>query len=475
MKKAINASNFAIWDYDPEKNTTHVNEFYAKLIGYKPNKFNDGWWIQKLHPDDVESVQKAIEEHISGQTKHLNYEYRIKTEEGSWKWINTRAKFYKAEKHLIGTFLDITDRKFAEMKYELLYRIMNISTESELDLPEKIKKILCQIKSSFDYETSMVHIFNTSMNRLELIGMAGNQDNKFLDRAIGLIEEIYSRNMMVESDISIKKPPRDTHMIGIPIMLNRKVTGVLSIFKDKTDSSEIELYKLIANHIGTIIERENLKLEIRQTAIIQERQRLARDLHDSLNQSLYSLSLISNGGHDFLDQEKYAKVKDTFSQIDEIVHETQKELRYLIFNLKPSILEEEGLESALKNRLMLVEKRAGIQFELNYHLNGAFSAEIESNLYNIIIEALNNIVKHSQSEKLVISISELDEAIEVLISDFGVGFDPSVIDKSNQGIKNIKSRVKNIRGELHLFSKPGQGCKIQIFLPKDLLLVTIRK
>jgi len=142
-----------------------------------------------------------------------------------------------------------------------------------------------------------------------------------------------------------------------------------------------------------------------------------------------------------------------------------EEMRLLIFELRPPILEQEGLMAALEARLEAVEERVGLKTQLKLEGEGELSQDIQEGLYRIALEALNNVLKHAQASCVTVSLIHGLQVTELKIADDGVGFDLSTAQKSGGlGLKGMKERAEQIGGQLTVKSQPGMGTTVQVEL-----------
>ncbi len=195
----------------------------------------------------------------------------------------------------------------------------------------------------------------------------------------------------------------------------------------------------------------------------EERKRLSQELHDSLGQNLL---VIKNQ----IDLYKSSEVKDETElvEISNLIKESISEVKEISSNLHPHQLERLGLIKAVKAMVNKIAASANIEIDTKLDdLTGFFSPEAEINIYRIIQESLNNILKHSGSDKAIVEIKKEKEIIHLVVEDFGKGFDINDTDTQNKfteglGLKSMKERVRLLNGEIKIDSSPNTGTKISI-------------
>jgi len=220
-----------------------------------------------------------------------------------------------------------------------------------------------------------------------------------------------------------------------------------------------------------------------ELAVAAERNRLARDLHDSVTQSLYSLTLFTQAARERAEAGDLERVTHTLARIADTARRGLKEMRLLVYELRPLALEDEGLVKALQQRLEMVEGRSGLQTRLEVQPDKAVElpAHIEKELYRIAQEALNNALKHAQATSVTVRLTVTPspahrgepaepsgpatggQRIEFEVSDDGCGFDPrEIVDKGGMGLTSIRERAEGLGGTLSLNSVPGQGTTLKV-------------
>ena len=214
------------------------------------------------------------------------------------------------------------------------------------------------------------------------------------------------------------------------------------------------------------IENAHLYDQSRELAVLQERTRLARDLHDSVTQSLYSLVLLTEGWRRLLSAGSGSQTEDYLGRIGEIAQQALCEMRLLIHELRPPMLEEEGFVGAVRKRLDAVEKRVGIEARVVMDDLVELPASLEEGLYWITQEALNNALKHAGAKSEMVRICVEDEMVMLEIADDGQGFDlEAARDRGGMGLSSMEERVREMRGTLAIESAQGKGTTVKVQVP----------
>ncbi len=216
-----------------------------------------------------------------------------------------------------------------------------------------------------------------------------------------------------------------------------------------------------------IEERERAEEELAQqraeAAVAEERNRLARDLHDSVTQSIYSLTLLSEAGKRMAEAKDLDQLATNQSRIGDISQQALQEMRLLVYELRPPALETEGLVGALEHRLEIVEKRAGIDARLIVEGDPKLPADLEEELYRITQEALNNALKHAQASTVLVLLRVDAKSVSLQVQDDGRGFEPEAARVSGGlGLATMAERAERIGGQLTIQSTPNEGTVVKV-------------
>lgn len=207
-----------------------------------------------------------------------------------------------------------------------------------------------------------------------------------------------------------------------------------------------------------------LVLEVQQRTALEERQRLARDLHDSVSQALYGVSLGINTALVLFDTDR-AKAREALDYALSLAHGGLWEMRTLIFELRPESLEMEGLLAAITKQVEAIRSRHGITVELSICCEPEVSLAVKEALYRVTQEALQNAIKHAQANRLEVSLTCERDTLRLGVCDDGIGFDPAADYPGHLGLRSMHERVAKVGGTLEVDSASGQGTQIHAAIP----------
>jgi signal transduction histidine kinase len=268
--------------------------------------------------------------------------------------------------------------------------------------------------------------------------------------------------------------PGDVHPFGV---LGVDVTAS-RLFNDE----EIHFLEAVANVVALAIAQgqshqaierrveertrdieQRLVAAAQDTAVLEERQRLARDLHDSVTQALYGITLHAQAARRLLSSGDGASAADSLRALQNTAQEALDEMRLLIFELRPPVLEQIGLAAALQARLTAVEGRANLQTRLIAEEIDNLPSPVEQALYRIAQEALNNALKHAHAQRITVQLRQAQRRVILEIADDGLGFDPAgACQNGGLGLRGIAERVAQLDGTLTLQSTPGSGTRLSV-------------
>jgi signal transduction histidine kinase len=256
-----------------------------------------------------------------------------------------------------------------------------------------------------------------------------------------------------------------TALLVVPLHADSTVIGVLAVVNKPGGFSEedVRIISLFADQAAIAIEHARLQQQGEQAAVTEERQRVARELHDSVTQSLYSVTLYAEAAAMALVAGKQDVASDHLRHLRDTAQEAMREMRMLIFELHPPILEKVGLAAALRNRLSAVEARAGLETNLRVDGEGRLPLWVEEDLYWIAQEALNNVVKHARARSVTVHLMLSQENACLQVQDDGVGFDPATTDtQGGIGLRSMRERAAKVGGRTRVRSSPGQGTLVEV-------------
>lgn len=203
---------------------------------------------------------------------------------------------------------------------------------------------------------------------------------------------------------------------------------------------------------------------IEALAVVHERNRLARELHDSVSQSLYGLVLSSEAARRNLASGQVDTSANELDSIAETARAVMAEMRMLIYGLRPSEIEDQGLQRALAFRLATVERRAGLHTTFTYDVANDLPMRTEIELERITTEALTNAIRHARATTVDVSVRQVGDRVILQVQDNGAGFDNAAL-AYGFGLRGMQERAERLGGSLTVDSTPGAGTLVRLEAP----------
>ena len=261
---------------------------------------------------------------------------------------------------------------------------------------------------------------------------------------------------------------------GLPFSL-LYIAGLIFVASYSTLTLEAETSRRKSEALLAELQAANQQLQeyagqAEDLAIAEERNRLARDLHDSVAQTLYGLALQSEAAARKLAAGQLESAGQSLQEIRQNALQTLQEIRLMIFELRPPILQAEGLPAALLARLATVERRSGIRTRVEVEDFGRLPAAVENGLYRIAQEALNNVLKHAQAREVTLVLRRENDRVYLEVVDDGIGFEPDLLSPTSSvhgglGLHSMTERASQMGGEIQVHSEPGKGTRICVEVP----------
>ncbi len=255
-------------------------------------------------------------------------------------------------------------------------------------------------------------------------------------------------------------------VILIPIREIGQLSGVMAIFggAKKLSLEEKSLAAAVADLLATAAENAQLQKRSKDAAVIEERQRLARALHDSVTQSLYSLTLFTEAGREHTATGNQERALHFMERSSETAHRALREMRMLLYELRPPELARLGLVEALRYRLEAVERRLGMEASLSVKHILPIPTDVEDAMFWIAQEALNNALRHAGASKVSLTLDFQPQRILVAIVDNGCGFGVEDVPVGGMGLVGMRERARKIGARLDVVSSPGRGTRVEVKL-----------
>jgi signal transduction histidine kinase len=251
----------------------------------------------------------------------------------------------------------------------------------------------------------------------------------------------------------------------LPLQIRGRTLGVLAIIGpqgSRFTTGQLALFQSIADQLGVAIENARLFEKAEEAAIAAERNRLARDLHDAVTQTLFSASLIA----DVLPKIWEKKPVEGHKRLEELRQLTRgalSEMRTLLLELRPAALMDTDLGDLIGHQVNAFSARTRLSVSYERNCEGNSPPEVKEMFYRITQEAFNNIAKHADASQVSVKLDSHAEQVELVIQDDGNGFDLEEGMTEGLGLGIMQERARNVGAQLEIYSQIHAGTRLRIF------------
>jgi PAS domain S-box-containing protein len=406
-----------------------------------------------------------------------------------WHHISVRINKFDDERGKVIFLRDITDRQDTnEVRQQAREEMFNLlrsffkSANTSQSTNDFFRDVLFQIAYTFHAESGAICLVDPLLKskkfKFSLMAKYGElMEDK--DTLSNLQEALVSskwllgnREPLILSDAS--QNPQFSKVADkfeaftvavFPLLYSEQMMGVLILARTEEAgfiSDEIVRLSVVTEELASFIYSDRKR---KSDIALAERHRLAQDLHDSITQKLYGLVTLTEAVKMGLESGAPVDENKMVDRIGENARQALREMRLFLFELEPVDIERDGLVSTIQQRLASVEGRSGIQARMISDSEILLSVEKEIEMYYIVEEALNNILKHANAKSVLVKLKQRKESIYLEIVDNGCGFDSDKVKFGGKGLGNIKERAKRIKGKLKIDSSPEHGTKITLTVP----------
>jgi signal transduction histidine kinase len=379
----------------------------------------------------------------------------------------------------------ILEREVAERTAQLAQRALQLETSARvsrqitsiLDTEALASSVVDLISQSFHYPYVLIYLRDVGSDRLVLRASTVTVGERLRRLKVGrgsvnglaawTNEPVLVRDVSQYSDyLSDDDVLADTQSeLVIPLRVGGRVLGTLDVQSRRLDDfsdEDVRLIQSLGDQIAIAVENARLYDQSRQLAALEERNYLARELHDSVTQLLFSITLTAEAARMLLKQDA-SQVDSRLNRLQALAHQAMSEMRALIHQTRPGPEAEGGLASHLRALAEERGKRDGLQVTLHVEGNRRLPARHELALYRIVQEALNNVIKHARTDRATVRLHLAGDSLLLEIEDEGVGFDPNRLGRGlpTLGLTSMRERVELLGGTLDVESAPDAGTRIR--------------
>jgi PAS domain S-box-containing protein len=292
----------------------------------------------------------------------------------------------------------------------------------------------------------------------------------FQTQRVFIMRDARARNVSATAASELQDMIQDVAwdtIVAVPLVYHGRGLGVLNAYflpDAHPDGLEVEFLKAIADQAAVAVENARLYHAAQQKAALEERQRLARELHDSVSQALYGIGLGARTARTLLDIDP-ERAGEPLDYVLQLAEAGLTEMRSLIFELRPESLEREGIVTALNRQAKALRARHGLTVDVTTCAEPEASLDIKEAIYRIAQEALHNVVKHARATTITLNLAASEHDLALTIHDNGIGFDPTGSFPGHLGLSSMRERATRLGGAFDIQSAPTRGTTLTATVP----------
>jgi PAS domain S-box-containing protein len=494
LRLAFAGAQEGVWDWNLETGAVVYSAQWTRMLGYEMHEIEPhvGAWERLLHPDDVQRASDILQGVLRGEADY-SAEFRLRHKDGHFVDVLSRGFPVRREPdgvvvRIVGTHLDLTERKRAEAKlradeHRLRSFLENSAVAGWLKdedgryvfLSKNFQRFGMGIeewvgRTDFDFWPREVA---ETFRRNDLAVLKSGQNVEVVEEAV---YPDGSRSWWLNHKFRLEGADGRHYVggLGVDVTARTNAEELLRHAHDELEERVRERTTELANAntalLLEIVERERADVARRELlarlvfAQEDERRRIAREMHDQLGEQLTALGLHVRGLQDAVaDAPALIERADA---LERVTQELDRSVDELVWALRPTALDDLGLRAALENYLQDWSSRGGVAAEL--HTAGLsvdrLSTEIETTLYRIAQEALTNVAKHAKATSVAVLLERRPDHISLVIEDDGVGFDSNAAGRTSQGfgLLGMQERAALIGANLEIESVAGGGTSILV-------------
>lgn len=482
FRVAFETANDAMSLSDSAGIVVAANEAYFQLYGYTADEIL-GHSFAVIFPE--EARQQAVEQYqqvFTGQLEQLAYEATVRHKDGTERTVEARIGFVmqgNKRTAMLSVVRDFTERKQGERRQALLQKIA-AALSAALTPKDVLMIVLEQGTEVLGAVAGTIYTITEDHTRLEFFANRGYGEDLIetwrsipLDAPVPLAESVRACKPVwipTEEDLQRRFPSlqqrseRHKAWVALPLIADAKAIGAIG-FSFPTSQTftedEIAFMQTLAQQCAQAFERARLYEQANEAATLAERQRLARELHDVVSQSLTAATMLAESAERMWKKDP-DRALEIVSQVIKHNHAAQAELRTLLWELRPEAVLKTKLNDLLKQLIQIANGRRGLHAELTCEgEDEPLSEAVHIALYRIAQECINNIVKHSHATQVQVHLRQAKEGFSLRIADNGRGFDMTQVS-GGLGLGTMRERATAIHAALTITSEPGGGTVIEL-------------
>jgi PAS domain S-box-containing protein len=496
LDNLLTFANAPIVVWDPEFKITRFNGAFERLTGREAAEVM-GKGLEILFPEDrKQDAMEQIRRTASGERWEV-VEIPIRHVDGTVRTLLwNSATLYDADgvtpvatitQGQDITLLKYTEERLRHRNYSL--RQLNLLSQelnAAMELPQLLQRMSHAARDVLAADGSIIWLWDRERpgwlvcSAVSYLEQAQCPDDLHIRPGEGLAGWAAQNRQSLVVNHPISDPrfrhavdvPGDlavSSIVAVPLLARDNLLGVLEVVAQREDAFDAEgvaLIETLAGAAATAVENIYLHEQARQAAVVSERSRLARELHDAVSQTLFSASMIAES-LPRLWERKPERVRQGLEELHLLTRGALSEMRTLLLELRPSALAEGQMGDLLQQLTAAFDSRSRIAVAVAIESRRELPPNIKIALYRMAQDALNNVVKHARATRVEVNLRDRGEQVELVIHDNGRGFDPRHIPPDRLGLGILQERADAAGATLSISSQPGHGTEIRVRWPAE--------
>lgn len=475
----LEATRDAILIASTERKLVYANQAAQDLLGYSLEELQASDILDWIAPPYRAWVAERFRQNQS--VPPGIFEIALLRKDGNWRYVRYSILYLEIEGQVYGAAIahDLSETRQTLRRLEALYQA-DEKLYASLELDQVMQALVDVCVDLLGADKSCILIWDETHQHLITRAQRG-----FTSRFVQVMNEYSGRGLIALAGRSgetvvvqdtyqdervarhVTDPEGIRAFMHIPIRLDGEVFGVFSVNSLRPYTLGLEeqrAFTSLARRAAVAIRNARLYAQAQGRAALEERQKLARNLHDSVSQAIFGIVLgVRTAKAQLARNPEQAPAALDF--VMNLAEAATAEMRALIFELRPESLEQEGLVAALTKQAAAVRARHGLRLETELCPEPALSLEAKEALYRVAQEALNNIVKHAKAYRVHLRLQQANGTVQLEVRDDGVGFDCQREYPGHLGLVSMRERIERLGGRFWIESSPGAGTTVQAALP----------
>ncbi|HJZ48860.1 MAG TPA: histidine kinase [Roseiflexaceae bacterium] len=477
-----------------------LNPAWKATTGFTLAELSVEPYLAFVHPEDRAATLIASSSSVV-DNRRLAFENRCRCKDGTYRWLAWNLMPVPEDGYLYAIAHDITERKRSEQEQERLYRVAKglhdilavINSCRALDdilafiivqatrLLDVAAGQLYRLERSSDAQEPTLYVEASHGFAIDHVGtILKNAPLTISYQAIQRGAPIAIPDLAAVLDRLLAQPAfgrgqqqlvtevrqRFRAMLAVPLIISGEVYGTISLYSEdprRFQDEEVQLAVAFATQAALAIENTRLREQVQRAAVLEERRRLARELHDSVTQSLFSVSLLAQVLPDLWEVDQQ-EARAGLHQIRDLTRSSLAEMRALLLELRPAALGEHRLTPGLRAHVSAFERRTGIPVTIDVAGDPGLPEAVEQAFFRIAQEALANVARHAQARSIRVALRAC-MPVRLVIADDGQGFQPERIGEGCFGLVSMRERAAQVGAQLQVRSTAGQGTEVIVEWP----------